>query len=195
MSAARRIVRRCLDGLALAGGAAALALAAAAAADDAPISGLEVGAPTYSIPVLDVTGPYKGQLICYVCEFQDAPNVLAFFRDAGDETAELIVQLNDLYLEHKAGNFKAVAMIVAGSETAERLEALTEAAGLEIPLTVFRRGPQDVAARLYALNPDVPNTFLVTRNRFVVANVADVGPGEFERVAAAADDMLAQSGL
>jgi len=156
------------------------------------VSGLEIGAPTASIPVLDVTGAYAGQRICYVCEFQDDPNVLAFFRDTGEETADLIIELNALYLEHKNENFKAVAAVIAGEEAAPWLEELSARADIEIPLVVLRRGPKDVAVRLYELNPDVDNTFLVTVNRFVAANVADISPGQFDRVAAATDEMLAE---
>ncbi|MGD8325223.1 MAG: hypothetical protein PVF50_12730 [Gammaproteobacteria bacterium] len=155
------------------------------------ISGLEVGAPTVSIPVLDVTGAYAGKRICYVCEFQDDPNVLAFFRDTGDATADLIIQLNELYLERKDENFKAVAAIVAGEEAAPWLEALNARANIEIPLVVLRRGPKDVAVRLYALNPEVDNTFLVTVNRFVSANVSAIEPDQFDQVVEATAQMLA----
>lgn len=171
---------------------AALALAVGAAAAAEFVSGLEIGAPTQSIPVVDVTGPYAGKRICYVCEFQDDPNVLAFFRDTGEETAEMIVQLNQLYLENKDRNFKAVAAIIAGEEAKPWLEELNESANIEIPLVVLRRGPQDVAVRLYELNPDVDTTFLVTVNRFVAANVSGIGPDEFHRVAEATTQMLAQ---
>ena len=78
------------------------------------VSGLAIGATTQAIPVTDVTGPYKGERICYVCDFDKAPNVLAFFRDASDATAKEIVQLNDLYVKNKSRNFKTVVMIVAG---------------------------------------------------------------------------------
>jgi hypothetical protein len=155
------------------------------------VSGLDVGAPTVSIPVLDVTGPYKGQAICYVCEFQNDPNVLAFFRDTGDATAELIVKLNDLYLKNKDHNFKAVAMIIAGDTAKPWLEELQASKHLQIPLVVLRRGPKDVAVRLYALNPAVENTFLVTVDRFVAANVTGIASNEFGRVADATTAMLA----
>ena len=154
------------------------------------VSGLDVGAPTVSIPVLDVTGPYKGQAICYVCEFQNDPNVLAFFRDTGESTAQLIVELNDLYLKNKDRNFKAVAMIIAGDTAKPWLEDLKASKKIEIPLVVLRRGPKDVAVRLYALNPAVENTFLVTVDRFVTANVNGIGPGDFGRVADATVTML-----
>ena len=157
-------------------------------------SGLPVGAPTQSIPVVDVTGPFKGERICYVCDFAEAPNVLAFLRDTSDGTAKLIVQLNQLYLKNKARNFKAVVMVVAGSGAKEWLENLSRSANLEIPLTFFYKGPNDVAARVYRLNPDVKNTFLVTVNRVVVANVSGITPDQFGQVADATAHMLAAGG-
>jgi hypothetical protein len=166
-------------------------LLAGALASAEVVSGLEVGTPTVSIPVLDVTGAYAGKRICYVCEFQDDPNVLAFFRDTGENTAALIIQLNELYLEHKDKNFKVVAAIVAGEEASPWLEALNAREEIEIPLVVLRRGPKDVAVRLYELNPDVENTFLVTVNRFVAANVSAIGPDQFGEVIDATAEMLA----
>ena len=168
------------------------AAAAVAVRGDAVTSGLTVGMPTQSIPVLDITGEYKGEPICYVCEFQDDPNVLAFFRETGEETARLIVRLNDLYLQHKASGFKAVAMIVAGEDAKTWLENLGRSAHVQIPLTVFRRGPRDVAARLYELNPEAENTFLVTVNRVVAANVSRIRADQFDRVASAAAEVLAR---
>jgi hypothetical protein len=58
-------------------------------------------------------------------------------------------------------------------------------------LTYFRKGPKDAAVRVYNLNPAVANTFLVTVNRSVVANIADIGPDQFSRVADATSEMLA----
>lgn len=166
-------------------------LSAVAAAGGGVESGLEVGAPTPSIPVIDVTGPYRGERICYVCEFQNAPSVLAFFRDTGGSTEALIRQLNDLYVRHKGNGLKAVVMIVAGQDARPWLERLHASAKIEIPLTVFRNGPRDVAARVYRLSPDVENTFLVTVNRSVHARVAGIGSDRFDSVARAAVDALA----
>src|SRR3974390_2869875 len=86
-------------------------LGANAFAADVP-SGLPIGATTQSIPVTDVTGPYKGEKICYVCDYDAAPDVLAFFRDTSEATAKQIVQLNELYLKNKSRNFKAVVMMI-----------------------------------------------------------------------------------
>ncbi len=156
------------------------------------VSGPPIGATTQSIPVSDVTGPYKGEKICYVCDYDKAPNVLAFFRDTSDATAKEIVELNDLYLKNKSRNFKAVAMVIAGESTKKWLEDLNRTNHLEIPLTYFTKGPRDVAARVYSLNPAVANTFLVTVDRTVVANISDIAPDQFSRVADAASDMLAK---
>jgi hypothetical protein len=103
----------------------------------------------------------------------------------------MIVRLNELYVQHKDAGFKAVAMIVAGEDSAEWLKSLNETENLEIPLTYFRRGPNDVAARLYEINPDVDNTFLVTVNRFVAANVSAITPEQFGEVETATAEMLA----
>ncbi|HEX5226929.1 MAG TPA: hypothetical protein VFW44_04430 [Bryobacteraceae bacterium] len=169
----------------------ALLFAALAPAADVA-SGPATGATTMSIPVIDVTGPNKGQLICYVCDYDKAPDVLAFFRDTSDETAKEIVQLNDLYLKNKSRGFKAVAMIIAGESSKQWLEDLSSAQHLEIPLTYFRKGPKDAAVRVYNLNPAVANTYLVSVDRSVVANFSDVAPDQFGRVADATSQMLAK---
>lgn len=156
------------------------------------VSGPSLGATTMSIPVMDVTGPYKGQLICYVCDYDKAPDVLGFFRDTSDATAKEIIQLNELYLKNKSRNFHAVAMIIAGESSKQWLEDLNRSNHLEIPLTYFRKGPKDPAVRVYNLNPVVANTFLVTVNRSVVANFSDVAPDQFSRVADATSEMLAK---
>jgi hypothetical protein len=153
-------------------------------------SGLPPGTFTESIPVTDVTGPYKGERVCYVCEFEAAPNVLAFFRDASPETARLIVELNRFYVENKARKFQAVAILIVGSDSKKWLENLKKTEKLEIPLTFFTKGPKDVAARVYKLNPEVKNTFLVTVNRTIASNISDIGPADFGQVAEAAEQML-----
>ena len=159
-------------------------------AADNPVSGLAVGEATLSFTVLDVTGKYKGKRICYVCEYQDAPNVLGFFQDTGEETADLIVKLNDLYMSNKEKDLKAVAVIVSGQEASPWLEDLQRTSNIEIPMVVLRKGPKDVAVRMYHLDPEVRNTFLVNINRTVMANLTDVGSESFNQVADAAAHML-----
>ena len=156
-----------------------------------PASGLAVGEATLSFTVLDVTGKYKGKRICYVCEYQDAPNILGFFQDTGDETAQLIVKLNDLYRSNKEKDLKAVAVIVSGTEASPWLEDLQRTSNIEIPMVVLKKGPKDVAVRMYHLDPAVKNTFLVNVNRTVKANLTDIESDTFTRVSDATSAMLA----
>ena len=157
------------------------------------VSGLAPGTPTPSVPVFDVTGPYAGKRTCYVCEFKEDPNVLAFFRDADVQTADLIVQLDKLYRQEKKRNFKAVAIVIAGHDAKPWLEELKKSRQIEIPLTVLHKGPKDVGVKLYKLDPKVRNTFLVTRNRVVDTNVSDIGPNGFDKVTQATLRMLTKS--
>lgn len=159
------------------------------------VAGPAPGEPTLSVPVLDVTGPYAGERICYVCAFQDDPNVIAFFRDTDEETAELIVQLDELYRQEKDRNFKAVAILVAGPDAKPWLEELHQSRNIDIPLTVLAKGPKDIGVKLYDLDPKARNTFLVTINRLVRTNVSDIGPNEFDKVTQATLGMLAKSDL
>jgi hypothetical protein len=94
-------------------------------------------------------------------------------------------------VKNKARNFQAVAMIIAGADSKKWLENLNKTQKLEIPLTFFTKGPKDVAARLYKLNPEVKNTFLVTVNRTITGNISDIGLTEFSQVVEATEQMLA----
>lgn len=154
------------------------------------VAGLAPGTPTPSVPVFDITGKYAGKRICYVCDFQNDPNVIAFFRDADEQTAELIVQLDKLYRQEKQRNFKAVAILVPGLEVRPWLEELRKARNIEIPLTVLYKGQKDVGIKLYKLDPKVRNIFLVTRNRTVDTNVSDIGSSDFDKVKQATLRML-----
>jgi hypothetical protein len=179
---------------AIAGGALAndAAVAAGPVAASNAGSGLPVGKPTLSFTVVDVTGAHKGKRTCYVCEFQDDPNVIGFFQRSGEDTAAMIEKLNALYLANKDKGFKAVVVLVEGPTATGWLEQLSATKKLEIPMVVLRKGKDDVAVKMYELNPEVGNTFLVNRNRLVVDNVSGIGVKEFDRVATAAGKMLAQ---
>ena len=154
------------------------------------VSGLAAGTPTPSVPVLDITGAYAGKRTCYVCEFKDDPNVIAFFRDADEQTADLIVQLDKLYRQEKKRHFKAVAIVVSGPDAKPWLEELRKSRNIEIPLTVLNKGSKDVGVKLYKLDPKVRNNFLVTRNRTVDTNFSDIEPNSFDKVKQATLTML-----
>ena len=151
-------------------------------------SGRAVGDITPSFVVLDVTGPHKGEPICYICEYEGAPTVIAFFQDTGEETAGLLVKLNELAQQKKA--LKMVAAVISGPDGKPWLEKLAEEKGIKIPLVVFRKGKDDVAMKVYKLNAEAKNTILVSINRKVSANLTNVGVENFKLVAEAASKIL-----
>jgi hypothetical protein len=151
-------------------------------------TGLAVGDTTKSFVVLDVTGPHKGEPICYVCEYRNAPTVLAFFQDVGDETASLIVKLNELALSQK--KLKAVGVVIAGPDQKDWLEKLAQDKGIKFPLVVFRKGKSDINMKLYKLQPDAKNTLIVAVDRKVSAQMTNVTGDSFAQVAEATSKVL-----
>jgi len=178
-----------------AAGTAAPAAAAPAATATAPAgpltSGRPVGAVTPSLRVIDVTGQYKGQDTCYVCEYGPAPTVIGFFNKPSDQAADLIVKLDALVRSQK--NLKGFVVMTEGADTKEWLEKLAADKGIKIPLVYFARGLQDSGMRIYKLNPAVDNTVLVNINRQVVANFVNVTDSTFNQVQDASVKMLASA--
>jgi hypothetical protein len=154
------------------------------------VSGRAVGEITPSFVVLDVTGPYKGKPICYVCEYQGAPTVIAFFQDTGDEMAGLVMKLNELAQQEKT--LKMVAAVISGPDRKSWLEKFAQDNEIKIPLVVFRKGRDDVAMKLYKLNAEAKNTILVSVNRKVSANLTNVNIENFKMVAEAASKVLGE---
>lgn len=171
--------------------AAAQPAAAAPAATAGPItSGRQVGEVTPSFRVIDATGKYKGQETCYVCEYGTAPTVIAFFDSPSDQAADLIVKLNALAKKSASKNLKAFAVMVNGPESKEWLEKLAQEKGIEIPLVFLRKGTKDLGVRLYHINTQAKNTFLVNDKRQVIANMVNVDDKSFQQVAEASTKML-----
>jgi rhodanese-related sulfurtransferase len=179
-------------------GATAASTAPAVAADTAvgttsgPItSGRPVGAVTPSLRVIDVTGKYKGQDTCYVCEYGTAPTVIGFFQKPSDQAADLIVKLNSLVQSNK--NLKGFAVMISGPESKDWLTKLAADKGITIPLVYLARGTQDTGMRLYKLNPAAENTILVNDNRQVYANFVNTTDATFQNVVDASTKMLASA--
>jgi rhodanese-related sulfurtransferase len=173
------------------GGAAPAATASAqpAVASGPLVSGRQVGAMTPSLRVIDVTGKYKGQDTCYVCEYGAAPTLIGFFNKPSDQAADLIVKLDALVKSQK--NLKGFVVMTEGADTKEWLEKLAADKGIQIPLVYFAKGNQDLGMRLYKLAPAADNTILVNDNRQVVANFVNINGSTFTQVQDAAVKMLA----
>lgn len=173
--------------------AAAPAATETAATSSGPItSGRPVGAVTPSFRVIDVTGKYKGQDTCYVCEYGEAPTVIGFFNGPSDQAADLIVKLNSLAEKESSKNLKAFVVMVNGPDSKPWLEKLAQDKGIHIPMVYLAKGPKDLGVRLYKINPEAKNTFLVDDKRQVVTNLVNVD--DFQKVADASEKMLASAG-
>ena len=142
------------------------------------VSGRAVGEMTPSFPVLDVTGPHKGKAVCYVCASKDAPTILAFFRQTGEEMASVVTKLNELARQNQ--DIRVVAVVIEGQDSQPWLEKFAQENGITIPLTVFRNGKDDVAMKLYKLNASINNTILVSVKRKVAANLVNVNAEHFK---------------
>jgi hypothetical protein len=169
--------------------AAAPAATTTSATSGPIVSGRQVGAVTPSLRIIDVTGKYKGQDTCYVCEYGPAPTVIGFFQKPSDQAADLIVKLNALVQSQK--DLKGFVVMIEGPDTKAWLEKLAQDKGITIPLVYFQKGPQDSGVRIYKLNPAADNTILVNINRQVVANFVNVTGADFQQVTDASTKMLA----
>lgn len=153
------------------------------------VSGRQVGAMTPSLRVIDVTGKYKGQDTCYVCEYGAAPTIIGFFNKPSDQAADLIVRLDALVKAQK--NLKGFVVMTEGADSKAWLEKLAADKGIQIPLVYFAKGSSDLGMRLYKLAPAADNTILVNSNRQVVANFVNISDSTFPQVQDAAVKMLA----
>jgi rhodanese-related sulfurtransferase len=162
------------------------------AATSAPMtSGRPVGAVTPSLRVIDVTGKYKGQDTCYVCEYGTAPTVIGFFQKPSDQAADLIVKLNSLVQSNK--NLKGFIVMINGPDSKDWLTKLAADKGITIPMVYLARGTSDTGMRLYKLNPQADNTILVDDNRQVFANFVNITDATFAQVTDASTKMLASA--
>lgn len=170
---------------------AAAAPAATPAATAGPLtSGRQVGAVTPSFRVIDVTGKYKGEETCYVCEYGEAPTIIAFFDSPSDQAADLIVKLNAVAQKDASKNLKAFAVMVNGPDSKAWLEKLAQDKGIQIPLVYLQKGTADLGVRLYKINTQAKNTFLVNDKRQVVVNMVNVDSNSFQQIADASTKML-----
>ncbi len=159
--------------------------------DNGPLtSGRPVGAVTPSFRVIDVTGKYKGQNTCYVCEYGEAPTILAFFDKPSDQNANLIVKLNQLVSANSQKNLKGVVVMVDGQDSKAWLEKLAADKNIKIPMVYLLHGPKDLGVRLYKINTAANDTFLVNDKRTVQTNLVNVTDSNFNEVADATTKML-----
>lgn len=111
-------------------------------------SGLEPGASVAAFNVRDITGPSKGETLCYRCRYGARPVVTIFARDIDDNLASLIKKVDTQVGENSDKQMKAFVVLLTENpdKDAARLEKLAKDQGVKnVPLTVFdgQAGPPE----------------------------------------------------
>jgi len=111
-------------------------------------SGLEPGVSVGAFNVRDITGPAKGETLCYRCRYGGRPVVGIFARNVDDKLAEMVRQLDAKVGANEEKQMRAFVVLLTENPDADakKLEKLAETAKVKnIPLTVFdgQAGPPE----------------------------------------------------
>ena len=164
-----------------------------AKAEESLKSGCQVGETTHPFDIADITGPNKGQQLCYVWANGKRPVVLIFARELNEGLTSLVKKV-DAFVKENQGQKNMAAFVVFLEEDKTKLEPklkeLAEQEQLSIPLTIAIDGVQ--GPKSYKLHPDVKTTVLVYKEKKVQANFAlqKVEKEDVEKILAAAKNML-----
>lgn len=140
---------------------AAVAIPAMSSADDAAAgkpekekpaaevkSGLEPGSYVAPFFVRDITGPAKGESLCYRCRYGGRPVVGIFARDVDESLTQLVQQVDKQVEKNRDQKLSAFVVLLTDDPDADasKLTKLAETAKVRnVPLTLFdgQTGPQD----------------------------------------------------
>ena len=127
-------------------------------------SGLRVGEIADMFSVRAITGPYRGQTLCYRCKLGNSPVVCVFARRITAPLTSLFKQLDARIASGKDG-LKALVVCLTDDpkETTKKLEALAAQCVFEhVPLTLVNNpyGPQH-----YKIAEDAEVTILMWKAR------------------------------
>lgn len=110
-------------------------------------SGLEKGSKVPAFNVKDVTGPNKGDELCYRCRYGNQPVVSVFAKELTDEVAQLSKELDTVVAKNR--DQKMAGFVVLMSEdpdkSAPALAACADKHKIsQMPLTTFKglEGPE-----------------------------------------------------
>ena len=135
-------------------------------------SGLPVGEKVPAFNVRDITGPSKGDTLCYRCKYGSRPVVTIFTREVNDSVTELISKIDGIVGKNK--DAKMAAFVVVISEDADKVEKQLEKIAKDkniknVPLTIIEgtTGPEN-----YDLNKDAAVTVMMWVDSKVKVNHA-----------------------
>jgi hypothetical protein len=138
-------------------------------------SGLKVGEKAGPFVVEDVTGPHKGDSLCYRCEYGDAPVVSVFTRELDGAVWDAVKDLDKKLADNK--ELKAFVVFLTDDKEAgmkNLKELATKHEIKNVPLTLMAaKGPKG-----YMLNADAGVTVMMWEKGEVVVNHA-FGDHEF----------------
>ncbi len=170
--------------------AAALVLPAALIAADKVESGLKEGASVPAFNVRDITGPAKGETLCYRCRYGSQPVVTVFAREMNDSVKDLVKKIDKKVGENK--DHKMAAFVVVLTNDPDSVEPkLTKLASeskiKHTPLTVIEG---DAGPEGYKIGKDAEVTVMMWVEGKVKSNHA-YGKGKFD--AKAVETVLADT--
>jgi hypothetical protein len=87
-------------------------------------SGLPVGAEVPAFNVRDITGPSKGETLCYRCKYGSKPVVTVFTREVNDTVTDLVKKIDAKVGANK--DKKMAAFVVVVTEDADKVEPKLE---------------------------------------------------------------------
>lgn len=150
-----------------------VAVASVALAADEIKSGLPIGERVPAFNVRDVTGPAKGETLCYRCRYGGQPVVTIFTRELTPAVAELVKKIDGKVGENKDSKMAAFVVLLAGDDADKsepKLEALAKEAKIaNTPLTIVEgvTGPPE-----YKLAKDAEVTVMMWVESKVKVNQA-----------------------
>lgn len=135
-------------------------------------SGLPIGDRVPAFNVRDITGPSKGETLCYRCKYGSRPTVTIFTREVNDSVTELISKIDAVVGKNKDAKMAAfVCVITEDSDKVEKqLEAIAKDKKItNTPLTIIEgtTGPDN-----YKLSKDAAVTVMMWNDSTVKVNEA-----------------------
>lgn len=111
-------------------------------------SGLEPGSYAAPFIVRDITGPAKGESLCYFCRYGGRPVVSIFARDVDENLTKLVKQVDQQIEKNKDQQLSAFVVLLTDDPdaAAPKLKKLAETTKVKnVPLTLFdgQTGPED----------------------------------------------------
>ncbi len=124
-------------------------------------SGLSAGQRVPAFYVHDVTGPQKGEDLCYRCRFGNQPVVSIFTKDVDENVAKLTKALDGVVSANRDAKMAGFLVLTSDSPSsaeAKLAEVATKHSIKQIPLTTFEgaAGPKS-----YKLNPQADVTVMM----------------------------------